>query len=172
MSYNPITTESFNSVSQKKKNHLTKPNLSFWHSDREETPNGWRWSTAGQARPSMTGSPFSLQLISSRARALTLRETHRSSARLLSSISMPITRRTTSIGARAASGSSSSTNATTFPSPSSPAVSRTYVTSHPISTSLAIMLIVKLSNFSCDLDVYLVVQIKVYTAWTKKLVDT
>ena len=47
------------------------------------------------------------------------------------SISMPITRRTTSIGARAASGSSSSTNATTFPSPSSPAVSRTYVTSNP-----------------------------------------
>ena len=47
------------------------------------------------------------------------------------SISMPITRRTTSIGARAASDSSSSTSATTFPSPSLPAVSRTYVTSNP-----------------------------------------
>jgi len=73
------------------------------------------------------------------------------------SISMPITRRTTSIGARAASDSSSSTSATTFPSPSSLAISRTYVTSHPISTSLAITLIAKLSNFSCHLDVYLVV---------------
>lgn len=33
---------------------------------REKTRNGWRWSTAGQHRPSTTGSPFSLQLISSK----------------------------------------------------------------------------------------------------------